>query len=112
ELRRLDPLPVRGLRLNDATVAKLQRLGIQSIAQASALERAALIRRFGTEIVARLDQLRGQQPESITPCHPLSTYRAERNLEGGIWHPEAIEQLWSLVLRQLLDLLAPKRLGT
>lgn len=112
ELRRLDPLPVRGLRLNDATVAKLQRLGIQSIAQVSALERAALIRRFGTELVARLDQLRGQPPESITPCHPLPTYRAERNLEGGIWHPEAIEQLWSLVLRELLDLLAPKRLGT
>jgi len=112
ELRRLEPLPVRGLRLHDATVTKLQRLGIQTIAQVSALERASLVRRFGTEIVARLDQFRGQQPEFITPCHPLPTYRAERNLEDGICHPAAIEQLWSLVLRQLLDLLIPKRLGT
>lgn len=112
ELQRLEPLPVRGLRLNDATVAKLHRLGIQSIGQASVLERAALVRRFGTEVVTRLDQLRGQRPEAITPCHPLPTYRVERNLEEGLWHPAAVEQLWLLLLRQLLDLLHAKRLGT
>lgn len=112
ELHRLEPLPVMGLRLNDATLTKLHRLGIQTIRQVHVLDRASLTRRFGIEIVARLDQLMGRRPESITPCHPLPTYRVERNLEEGTCHPEAIEQLWSLLLRKLLDLLTPKRLGT
>ncbi|WP_041401317.1 Y-family DNA polymerase [Planctopirus limnophila] len=112
ELHRLEPLPVMGLRLDDSTLAKLQRLGIQTIRQVLDLDRASLTRRFGAEIVTRLDQLKGRRPESITPCHPLPTYRVERNLEEGISHPEAIEHLWSLLLRQLLDLLTPKCLGT
>lgn len=112
EAHRLETLPVMGLRLNDATLTKLHRLGIQTIRQVLVLDRASLTRRFGTEIVARLDQLWGRCPESITPCHPLPTYRVERNLEEGISHPEAIEQLWTLLLRQLLELLSPKRLGT
>jgi protein ImuB len=112
ELHRLEPLPVMGLRLNDATLTKLHRLGIQTIQQVLVLDRASLTRRFGTEILVRLDQLMGRRPESITPCLPLPTYRVERNLEEGISHPETIEQLWSLLLRQLLDLLSRKCLGT
>lgn len=111
ELQRLEPLPVEGLRLNEAIATKLRRLGLQSIGQVLGLERAALVRRLGTEVIARIDQLRGQQVEAITPCHPLPTYRVERELEAGICHPETIEQFWLLLLRQLLDLLSSKRLG-
>lgn len=112
ELHRLEPMPIMGLRLHDAIVTKLHRLGIQTIRQALVMDRASLARRFGTDILVRLDQLMGRRPESIIPCHPLPTYRVEQHLEQGISHPEAIEQLCSLLLRQLLDLLSRKCLGT
>ena len=112
ELHRLESLPVMGLRLHDATLAKLHRLGIHTIGQVLVLDRAPLTRRFGTEIGTRIDQFWGRCLESITPCHPPPTYRVERTLEEGISHPAAIEQLWSRLLGQLLDLLSPKRLGT
>ncbi len=112
ELHRLEPLPVTGLRLDDATVAKLHRLGLQTIRQVLALDRASLLRRFGPEILVRLDQFRGQRPEAITPCRPPPRYRVEQRLEEGIFHPDAIEQFWSLLLRQLLEPLAARALGT
>ncbi len=112
ELQRLDSLPIAGLRLNGSTVAKLHRLGIRTIRQVRTLDRASLGRRFGTEILRRLDQLTGQHPEDITPCRPRPRYRVERNLDVGITHPDEIEQLWSLLLRQLLELLSPGQLGT
>lgn len=111
ELHRLESLPVTGLRLDDATVTKLHRLGIQTIRQVLALDRTSLLRRFGPDILVRIDQLRGQRPESVTPCHPLPKYRVERTLEEGLSHPDAIEQLWSLLLGQLLEMLAPRGLG-
>lgn len=112
ELHRLESLPVMGLRLDDSLVTKLHRLGLRTIRQVFDLDRASLVRRWGNDILVRIDQLVGQRPEFITPCHPLPTYRVEQNLEVGISHPEDIEQLWSLLLRQLLDSLSPKRLGT
>ncbi len=112
KLQRLKPLPVMGLRLNESTVTKLKRLGIQSIGQVLTLNRASLLQRFGTEVLARIDQLKGERPEAISPCRPLPRYRVEKTLEEGVSHPDAMEHLWFQLLRQLLGLLCPQRLGT
>ena len=107
----LESLPVAGLRLPHPMLTKLHRLGIQVIRQLLVLDRAALVRRFGIEMLDRIDQFQGRRVESITPCRPLPKYRVERTLDEGIIHPEAIEQLWSRLLQRLLKLLAPKHLG-
>lgn len=112
EVRPLHALPLPALRLSEPLLRKLLRLGITTIRQVLTLDRASLARRLGHEILTRLDQLTGQFPETITPCHPLPQYRARKTLEEGITHPDAIEQLVSLLLKRILDMLAPKRLGT
>lgn len=110
--QQLHKLPLPALRLSEPLLRKLFRLGISTIEQAMSLDRASLARRLGNELLMRLDQFTGQIPEYITPCHPLPKYRVKKSLEAGISHPEAIAQLLSLLLKQLLALLAPKRLGT
>jgi protein ImuB len=107
----LEALPLVALRLNEATVSKLQRLGLETVSQLLALDRPALLRRFGEELLRRLDQFTGQRPELIAPCRPQPRYRVERRLEEGIGHPEAIEHLSSSLLEQLLKQLQPWRLG-
>lgn len=111
-IRQFYLLPLPALRLSDAILQKLYRLGITTIQQVMSLDRRSLARRLGNEVLTRLDQFTGQIPEYITPCHPLPQYRVKKTLEDGISHPEAIEHLLLLLLRQLLDLLAPNRLGT
>ncbi|MAT14094.1 MAG: nucleotidyltransferase [Planctomyces sp.] len=108
---RLTSLPVQALRLDPLTTTKLARLGITTIQQLFALDRPALRRRLGGEVLRRLDQFRGEQREEIVPCHPLPRYEVARTLEEGILHPEGIAKLWSQLLRQLLDKLTPHRLG-
>ena len=68
----LAPLPITALRLDPATVAGLQRLGFDSIAQLAATPRAPLARRFGEAVLQRLDQAFGDQAEPITPIIPPS----------------------------------------
>ncbi|MFN4155895.1 MAG: Y-family DNA polymerase [Paracoccaceae bacterium] len=63
----LAALPVAALRLDAATVTALQRLGLRSIGDLAAAARAPLARRFGAELLLRLDQAFGQVPEAISP---------------------------------------------
>lgn len=110
-LDRLEGLPVMGLRLKETTATRLHRLGIQTIRQLRALDRTALTRRFGADLLLRLDQFAGQRPELFSSCRPQPTYRVEQRLEEGLVHPAAIEQLWLMLLNQLAGVLAMKRLG-
>lgn len=60
-------LPVAALRLAPETVTALQRLGLRIIGDLAASPRAPLARRFGPELLLRLDQALGAQPEPVTP---------------------------------------------
>ncbi len=63
----LSALPVAALRLEAGTVTALQRLGLRSIGDLAATARAPLARRFGPEVLFRLDQALGAAPEAISP---------------------------------------------
>jgi len=60
-------LPVDALRLPEKTGIALQRLGIRRIADLLALPRASITRRFGPQVLLRLDQALGHHPEGISP---------------------------------------------
>lgn len=60
-------LPVAGLRLDPETVTALQRLGLRRIADLAAAPRAPLARRFGPDLLVRLDQALGTRPEQVVP---------------------------------------------
>ncbi len=69
----LDPLPVRGLRLDAGAVLLLERLGLKTIRQLRAVPRLALARRFATESLTanpllRLDQALGRLDEPVAPA--------------------------------------------
>lgn len=60
-------LPVAALRLDGASDTALQRLGLRKISDLLALPRATIARRFGPDVVLRLDQATGAQDEAISP---------------------------------------------
>lgn len=66
-LAALSGLPVAALRLEERTSTALQRLGLRSIGALEAAPRAPLARRFGPDLLLRLDQALGRQPEQIVP---------------------------------------------
>ncbi|MFN3260900.1 MAG: Y-family DNA polymerase [Pikeienuella sp.] len=80
----LAPLPVAALRLPEAVTERLMRLGLRRIEELTLTPRAGLARRFGAELVLRLDQALGHAPEPISPL------RAEPPLSARISFPEPI----------------------
>lgn len=80
----LDGLPVAALRLEDATVTGLQRMGLRTIGQLAASPRAPLARRFGQSLLLRLDQALGAQPEQITPAPEPPHYGVRMTLPEPI----------------------------
>lgn len=104
-------LPIEGLRLEPAIVGKLHRLGLKTIGQLMALERAALNSRFGPQVLRRLDQLTGTAQELITPWRAPPRFQAEQRFEFGLSHPAAIEQVASQLLARILKQLEPRRWG-
>jgi protein ImuB len=70
EARALGPLPVAALRLSQAAAAQLPRLGLETIGALVGLPRGALTRRFGGEVVRRLDQALGRAREALVFRRP------------------------------------------
>ncbi|MFN3845664.1 MAG: DNA polymerase Y family protein [Paracoccaceae bacterium] len=64
----LGPMPLAALRLSPETVEGLARLGLRRVQDIIDMPRAALARRFGTEVLRRLDQALGFEPEPVNPA--------------------------------------------
>lgn len=60
-------LPVAALRLPEKTIAETARIGLRKIGDIMDMPRAALARRYGEEILRRLDQALGFEPEPVSP---------------------------------------------
>lgn len=63
----LGALPVAALRLDPDTVTGLARLGLRRISDLATTPRAPLSRRFGPEVLMRLDQALGERGEAVSP---------------------------------------------
>lgn len=83
-LAALEALPVAGLRLDEDKGIALQRLGLRTIGALAGAPRAPLARRFGPELLQRLDQATGAQGESITPLADPPHYAARLTLPEPI----------------------------
>ncbi|MDP2258782.1 MAG: DNA polymerase Y family protein [Caulobacter sp.] len=70
----LATLPVAALRLDEAAAAQLARLGLTRIERLIGLPRAQLTRRFGPQVVLRLDQALGQAREALVFRRPPSPW--------------------------------------
>jgi len=82
--QRLATLPVAALRLTEKTSVALQRLGIRCVADLLALPRDACTRRFGRDVILRLDQAVGAQPEATSPLLDTPHYGVRMTLPEPI----------------------------
>lgn len=72
QLLRLHPA---ALRLEAPTLDKLQKLGLVTIGHFAQMARSALRRRFGPQLLKRLDQAFGLEEEFLQPLHPVEQYQ-------------------------------------
>ncbi len=107
----LAPLPVAALRLPPATCTRLQRLGIRTVADLVALPRASLARRFGAEVLLRLDQALGDIPEPITPLPPPAPFAFRMTLPEPIGLLKDIEAGLGRLLERLCARLNAREMG-
>src|SRR5262245_35905931 len=76
EAEALRPLPLAALRLPEATLSLLRRLGLRRIGEVINAPRAPLAARFEA-LLLRLDQALGHAPEPLVPVVPPPVYRAQ-----------------------------------
>src|SRR5690606_25685582 len=80
----LAPLPVAALRLTEAQVDGLGRMGLKRVGQLYGRDRKALSARFGAALLHRLDQALGQAGERLVPRIPVAERFAERRFADPI----------------------------
>lgn len=107
----LPPLPVASLRLPFDTVAALYRLGLKRVGDLLTAPRAPLTRRFGPELMVRLDRLTGRLAEPISPRRPVAEVMVERRLAEPVTALETIETITGHLARSLRETLARRGCG-
>ncbi|WBU64270.1 Y-family DNA polymerase [Paracoccus aerodenitrificans] len=110
-LAALGPLPVAGLRLEPVIAAALQRLGLRTIAHLAKAPRAPLARRFGPELLMRLDQALGTQPEQISPQAEPPHYAVRMSLPEPIGLEADVMAGTERLLIRLCDKLKQQQTG-
>lgn len=95
------PLPPEALRLDPETVARLHKLGLHQIRQFMTMPRSSLRRRFGQQLISRLDMALGQEIETIQPIQPVEPYHERLPCLEPIVTATGIE----IALQQLLEIL-------
>ena len=99
-------LPPAALRLEPGTLARMEKLGLYEIQSFITMPRTALRRRFGQELLTRLDQALGAQIEPIEPVCPVEPYQERLPAMEGIRTAKGIE----IALRKLLETLCTRLL--
>jgi protein ImuB len=102
----IDPLPLSALRLPAETVEALSRLGLRQVRDLARTPRAALIRRFGTELALRLDQALGAVAEPVDPAPPPAPFAVRLTLPEPIGLTEDVMAALARLLDRLCDRLA------
>lgn len=87
----LADLPLAALRIDSASCTKLARLGIRRIADLADLPRGAVARRFGADVLLRLDQALGFAPEPVCPADPPRNFATRMSFPDPIGLPADIE---------------------
>ncbi len=107
----LTDLPVAALRLEDRMVTALQRLGLRRIGDLTAAARAPLARRFGPELMLRLDQATGNVSEPTAPEKDPPHYATRMSLPDPIGLTEDVMGIAARLLTPLCDKLKAQEMG-
>jgi len=97
-------LPVSALQIDEATATTLSRLGLQKISDIASMSRGGLTRRFGAELMRRLDQVMGVEPEPVTPVQLTTPYAVRLVLPEPVGKTEDV----MAAINRLLDRLCQR----
>lgn len=100
----LYPLPPAALRLEQANIERLHKLGLTHIGSFISIPRSVLRRRFGKHLLLRLDQALGIEEEMITPVQPKISWQERLPCLEPIRTLTGIE----IALNKLLETLCKK----
>ncbi|MFW6413081.1 MAG: DUF6504 family protein, partial [Oceanicaulis sp.] len=106
----LDALPVETLRVGE-TAGKLRRFGLTRAGDLLGLPRASLARRFGIDLVRRLDQASGAERETLTPLKPQADLRARVRFADPLQTLDAIKDAAARAIDNLCTALETEGLG-
>lgn len=101
EAAALAPLPVAALRLDPATRLQLRRLGLRRIGALAAADPAPLARRFGRDLVRRLEQAQCRRPEPLAPVRPVPVHAAARSFLEPVTRQETVLAVAEGLMRAL-----------
>lgn len=113
----LAPLPVEALRLDDATVLLLKRLGLKRIGDLYAIARVSLAHRFESEeassrVLLRLDQALGHQSEPLKPNVDLAPVFVRRAFPEPLISSGPLEAIIEAMCDEIAQMLKAKDEGT
>lgn len=94
-------LPAPALRLDFNIVERLHKLGLRNIKDFIGIPRSSLRRRFGQQLITRIDQAIGKEEEIIQPVQPVEPYHDRLHSLEPIVTARGIE----IALHRLLEAL-------
>lgn len=107
----LQDLPLAALRLPEATLATLRRLGFRRIGELIHQPRAPLAARFGAQLLLRLDQALGREPEPLSPLAPPPLYRVQAGFMEAITTQDHVIEAATRLLQRLAGEMAGDGVG-
>jgi protein ImuB len=102
EAEALAPLPLAALRLDETALATARRVGMETVGELLAMPRGPLGRRFGKDLLVRLDQALGRTAEAIEPVVPEAPPCAKLGLFDPLTTADAIEAALATLLADLI----------
>lgn len=108
---RLAPLPVAALRLAEERGEALRRLGFETIGDLLEAPRAPLSRRFGREVLERLDQALGRAAEPFVPLAHSERIETKLSFLEPVAAAEALSGAVERLCEELCGLLAARQEG-
>lgn len=104
-------LPPAALRLEPVTIERLEKLGLRKIKDFISMPRSSLCRRFGQQILLRLDQATGHTEELISPAIPVQPYQERLPCLDPIVTAAGIEIALQRLLENLCNRLKKEEKG-
>jgi protein ImuB len=105
------PLPVEALRLEPDAIERLHKLGLHRIEQILSISRPSLRRRFGQQLLQRLDLVTGREEEVIQPVTTPEPYQERLPCMEPIVTSVGIEAALNQLLKTLCSRLREDQKG-
>ncbi|HEX2891699.1 DNA polymerase Y family protein, partial [Vineibacter terrae] len=107
----IERLPLEALRLSPEATDGLRQLGFETIGDLERTARAPLTRRFGLDVVRRLDQAHGRLPEPLEPITPPELVRVSRPFLEPLVTASPLQHAISALVETLCQRLEARHLG-